>query len=72
MSNQWDRFEYRLFRDDNTVSIRKIYYENDIPHAYSNPVSMQGEDFVNLWGLLKIAIDAFCMPTLDKSYFKNE
>ena len=72
MSNEWDRFEYRLFRDENTVSIRKIYYQNDVPLAYSNPVSMQGEDFVNLWGLLKSAVDAFCMPTLDKSYFKHE
>jgi hypothetical protein len=35
---QWDRFEYRLFRDDDAISIRKIYYSDDIPQAYSNPV----------------------------------
>lgn len=70
MSN-WDRFEYRLFRENDCISIRKIYYSDDIPNAYSNPVSLQAENFVSLWNLLKIAIDAFCMPTLDKSSFKT-
>lgn len=69
---QWDRFEYRLFRDDDAISIRKIYYSDDIPQAYSNPVGLQSENFVSLWNLLKISIDAFCMPTLDKSNFKHE
>ena len=26
MNKQWDRFEYRLFRENDSISIRKIYY----------------------------------------------
>lgn len=72
MNKQWDRFEYRLFREDNSISIRKIYYIEDVPHAYSNPVALQTDSFVSLWDLLRISVEAFCRPTLDKIDFKNE
>ncbi len=72
MSKQWDRFEYRLFRENNSISIRKIYYSDDVPHAYSNPIALQTDDFVSLWELLRVAVDAFCRPVIDQSYFKNE
>jgi hypothetical protein len=72
MKKQWDRFEYRLFRENNTISIRKIYYSEDAPHAYSNPIALQSDDFVSLWELLRLSIDAFCRPVIDQSYFKNE
>jgi hypothetical protein len=29
MNKQWDRFEYRLFRENDSISIRKIYYLED-------------------------------------------
>ena len=72
MNKQWDRFEYRLFRENDSISIRKIYYLEDVPHAYSNPVTLQGDNFVDLWELLRISVDAYCKPVLDKLYFKHE
>lgn len=70
--SKWDRFEYRLFRDNDSISIRKIYYSDDVPRAYSNPVALQGDDFVSLWELLRLSVDAFCKPVLDKLDFKHE
>ena len=72
MNKQWDRFEYRLFRENNSISIRKIYYSESVPHAYSNPIALQTDDFVSLWELLRVAVDAFCRPVIDQSNFKNE
>jgi hypothetical protein len=72
MNKQWDRFEYRLFRENDSISIRKIYYLEDVPYAYSNPVALQGDNFVDLWELLRISVDAYCKPVLDKLYFKHE
>lgn len=71
MKFAFNRYEYKIFKDESNFSIRKIYFNDNDLKAYSSPVCLQADNLEDLKNLINHCAQALKEETLTKNDFKN-
>lgn len=71
MKFAFNRYEYKIFKDESNFSIRKIYFNDNDLKAYSSPVVLQADNLEDLKNLLNDCAQTLKEEILTKNDFKN-
>lgn len=71
MKFAFNRYEYKIFKDESNLSIRKIYFNDNDLKAYSSPVVLQADNLEDLKNLLNDCAQTLKEGILTKNDFKN-
>lgn len=71
MKFAFNRYEYKIFKDESNFSIRKIYFNDNDLKAYSSPVSLQADNLKDLKKILNDCLQALDEEIMTKNDFKN-